>query len=327
MTASTPSSAPQRASRTEPLFACRGLTKRFGRTLAVDDVGFHVAPGEAYGLLGPNGAGKTTTISMSCGLLEADAGEVTLDGVRLADAPTRVKAGIGYVPQEIALYPDLSARENLTFFGRLYGMGGGELRARVGEVLELVELEDRADERLDTYSGGMKRRINIAAGLLHRPKLLVLDEPTVGVDPQSRNAILERVAQLNREGMALLYTSHYMEEVERLCDRIGIMDGGRMIAEGSRRELVDRVGQADRIELDVERDAERLAEAFRRLDAVTQAQTTDRQVVLLAADGRALLPALLEVAERDGVVVKGVQVIEPDLEAVFLHLTGKALRD
>jgi ABC-2 type transport system ATP-binding protein len=327
MTASTPSSAPQRASRTEPLFACRGLTKRFGRTLAVDDVGFHVAPGEAYGLLGPNGAGKTTTISMSCGLLEADAGEVTLDGVRLADAPTRVKAGIGYVPQEIALYPDLSARENLTFFGRLYGMGGVELRARVGEVLELVELEDRADERLDTYSGGMKRRINIAAGLLHRPKLLVLDEPTVGVDPQSRNAILERVAQLNREGMALLYTSHYMEEVERLCDRIGIMDGGRMIAEGSRRELVDRVGQADRIELDVERDAERLAEACRRLDAVTQAQTTDRQVVLLAADGRALLPALLEVAERDGVAVKGVQVIEPDLEAVFLHLTGKALRD
>ena len=311
----------------EPLFACRGLTKRFGRTLAVDDVGFHVAPGEAYGLLGPNGAGKTTTISMLCGLLDADAGAVTLDGARLADAPTRVKAGIGYVPQEIALYPDLSARENLTFFGRLYGMGGRELRARVAEVLELVELEDRADERLDTYSGGMKRRINIAAGLLHRPKLLVLDEPTVGVDPQSRNAILERVAQLNREGMALLYTSHYMEEVERLCDRIGIMDGGRMIAEGSRRHLVDRVGQADRIELDVERDAERLAEACRRLDAVTQAQTTDRQVVLLAADGRALLPALLEVAEREGVAVKGVQVIEPDLEAVFLHLTGKALRD
>jgi ABC-2 type transport system ATP-binding protein len=311
----------------EPFFACRGLTKRFGRTLAVDDVGFRVAPGEAYGLLGPNGAGKTTTISMLCGLLEADAGEVALGGTRLADAPTRVKAGIGYVPQEIALYPDLSARENLTFFGRLYGMGGRELRARVGEVLELVELEDRADERLDTYSGGMKRRINIAAGLLHRPKLLVLDEPTVGVDPQSRNAILERVAQLNREGMALLYTSHYMEEVERLCDRIGIMDGGRMIAEGSRRELVDRIGQADRIELDVERDAERLAEACGRLDAVSQAQTADRQVVLLAADGRALLPALLEVAEREGVAVKGVQVIEPDLEAVFLHLTGKALRD
>jgi ABC-2 type transport system ATP-binding protein len=327
MTAPRKSAGTPSASRREPLFSCRGLTKRFGRTVAVDDVGFHVAPGEAYGLLGPNGAGKTTTISMLCGLLDADAGEVSLDGARLTDAPTRVKAGIGYVPQEIALYPDLSARENLTFFGRLYGIGGRELRARVSEVLELVELEDRADERIDTYSGGMKRRINIAAGLLHRPKLLVLDEPTVGVDPQSRNAILERVVQLNREGMALLYTSHYMEEVERLCDRIGIMDGGRMIAEGSRRELVDRIGQADRIELDVERDAERLAQACRRLDAVTQAQTSDRQVVLLAADGRALLPALLEVAEREGVAVKGVQVIEPDLEAVFLHLTGKALRD
>jgi ABC-2 type transport system ATP-binding protein len=286
-----------------------------------------VERGELFGLLGPNGAGKTTTISMLCGLLEADAGEVTLAGARLADAPTAVKAGIGYVPQEIALYPDLSARENLTFFGRLYGMGGRELSARVGEVLELVELADRAEERIDTYSGGMKRRINIAAGLLHRPKLLVLDEPTVGVDPQSRNAILERVAQLNREGMALLYTSHYMEEVERLCDRIGIMDGGRMIAEGSRRELVDRIGQADRIELDVERDAARLAEACQRLDAVGQARATDRQVVLLADDGRALLPTLLDVAEREGVVVRGVQVIEPDLEAVFLHLTGKALRD
>lgn len=311
----------------EPLFACRGLTKRFGRTVAVDDVGFEIAPGEAYGLLGPNGAGKTTTISVLCGLLDADAGEVTLAGARLADAPTAVKAGIGFVPQEIALYTDLSARENLVFFGRLYGMRGRELTARVGEVLELVDLEDRAEERIGTYSGGMKRRINIAAGLLHRPKLLVLDEPTVGVDPQSRNAILERVAQLNREGMSLLYTSHYMEEVERLCDRIGILDGGRMIAEGSRRELVERSGQADRIELDVERDAERLAETCRGLDAVAQARAADRQVVLLAEDGRALLPTLLQVAERLGVAVKGMQVIEPDLEAVFLHLTGKALRD
>jgi ABC-2 type transport system ATP-binding protein len=310
-----------------PLLACHGLVKRFGRTLAVDDVGFEIAPGEAYGLLGPNGAGKTTTISMLCGLLDLDAGEVTVAGASLRAKPTSVKAAIGYVPQEIALYPDLTARENLTFFGRLYGMGGRELTARTAEVLELVELEGRADERIDTYSGGMKRRVNIAAGLLHRPTLLVLDEPTVGVDPQSRNAILERVAQLNREGMALLYTSHYMEEVERLCDRIGIMDGGRMIAEGTRRELVDRIGQADRIELDVERDAERLAEACQRLDAVGQARAAERQVVLLARDGRALLPALLEVAEREGVAVKGVQVIEPDLEAVFLHLTGKALRD
>lgn len=314
-------------SEAEPLVRCRGLTKRYGRTLAVDDVGFEIAPGEAYGLLGPNGAGKTTTIAMLCGLLEADAGEVELAGARLADAPMAVKAAIGYVPQEIALYPDLTARENLAFFGRLYAMGGRDLTARIEEVLELVELDDRADERIDTYSGGMKRRINIAAGLLHRPRLLVLDEPTVGVDPQSRNAILERVAQLNREGMALLYTSHYMEEVERLCDRIGIMDGGRMIAEGTRRELVDGVGQADRVELDVERDAAALAETLGALDAVRQAQAADRRVILLADDGRALLPSLLDRAQAAGVPVKGVQVIEPDLEAVFLHLTGKALRD
>lgn len=312
---------------TDALFRCSGLVKRFGATVAVEDVSFEIGPGEAYGLLGPNGAGKTTTISMLAGLLEPDAGDVVLDGRSLAREPRAVKAAIGFVPQEIALYPDLSARENLMFFGRLYGLGGRALRGRVTEVLELVELADRGDDRIDSYSGGMKRRINVAAGLLHRPKLLVLDEPTVGVDPQSRNAILERIAELNRDGMALLYTSHYMEEVERLCDRIGILDGGSMIAEGSRRELVDSIGQADRVELDVERDAGRLADAFAHLASVREAQVVERQVILLVDDGRAALPQLIEVAEREGVSVKGIQVIEPDLEAVFLHLTGKALRD
>jgi len=196
-----------------------GLTKRFGRTLAVDDVSFHIAPGEAYGLLGPNGAGKTTTISMLCGLLTADAGRVTIAGATLADEPMTVKANIGYVPQDVALYHDLTAAENLRFFGRLYGLRGRELGARVDEVLDLVDLCDRARDRIDTFSGGMKRRINSATGLLHRPRLLVLDEPTVGVDPQSRNAILERVGDLNRERMALLYTSHYMDEVERCIPR------------------------------------------------------------------------------------------------------------
>jgi ABC-2 type transport system ATP-binding protein len=311
----------------DPLFACHGLRKRFGSAVAVEDVAFTIGEGEAYGLLGPNGAGKTTTISMICGLLESDAGEVTLAGARLADAPARVKAQIGYVPQEIALYPDLSARENLTFFGRLYGLGGRALRARIDEVLELVDLAARADDRVGTYSGGMKRRINIAAGLLHRPRLLVLDEPTVGVDPQSRNAILERVAELNRDGMALLYTSHYMEEVERLCDRIGILDGGRMIAEGTRRELVDRLDRADRIELELDGDASAVADALAALDEVERAQAGERRVSLLARSGRRLLPRLLAEVERRGASVTSAQVIEPDLEAVFLHLTGKALRD
>ena len=309
------------------LFTCRGLAKRFGATLAVDDVGFSIAAGEAYGLLGPNGAGKTTTISMLCGLLEPDAGEVTLAGRELASDPTGVKGAIGYVPQEIALYADLSARENLTFFGRLYGLAGRELNARVAEVLELVELADRGDDRIDTYSGGMKRRINIAAGLLHRPKLLVLDEPTVGVDPQSRNAILDRVAELNRDGMALLYTSHYMEEVERLCDRIGILDGGRMIAEGTRRELVDRLDRADRVELELDGDVTAVADGLKALEDVERVQAADRRVSLLVRSGRNVLPMLLEQAERQGAAVTSAQVIEPDLEAVFLHLTGKALRD
>lgn len=316
-----------RACASTPVFACRGLRKRFGATTAVDDVGFQVEAGEAYGLLGPNGAGKTTTILMACGLLRADAGEVVVAGTRLADAPEAAKASIGYVPQEIALYPDLTAEENLTFFGRLYGLHGRSLRARVAEVLDLVGLMERARERIDTFSGGMKRRINIGAGLLHRPKLLVLDEPTVGVDPQSRHAILQRIAELNRGGMALLFTSHYMEEVERVCDRVGIMDGGRMIAEGTRRALVTSMGQADRIELDVDGDVAALARACEALPDVTQARAADRRVTLLAHGGRALLPALLGAARDEGVAVTGVQVIEPDLEAVFLHLTGKALRD
>lgn len=311
----------------EALFACRGLKKQFGTLTAVDGVGFEIAPGESYGLLGPNGAGKTTTISMLCGLLQPDQGEVVIAGRQLADDPTGAKAAIGLVPQEIALYPDLSAKENLYFFGRLYGLRGPDLKQRVAEVLELVGLEDRANGRIETFSGGMKRRINIAAGLLHRPSLLVLDEPTVGVDPQSRNAILERVAELRRSGVALLYTSHYMEEVERLCDRIGIMDAGRMIAEGTRRELVASVGQADRIELDIEGNAAVFAKACEKLPAVSQASAGEGQVTLLATGGRALLPTLLEQAEHSGVSMTGMQVIEPDLEAVFLHLTGKALRD
>ncbi len=313
------------------LFTCHDLHKRYGDTLAVNGVGFEVAAGEAYGLLGPNGAGKTTTISMICGLLAPDRGEVILDGVRLADDPRAVKAAIGYVPQEIALYPDLTAHENLDFFGRLYGLGGHALRRRIGEVLAFVDLADRARDRVDTFSGGMKRRLNIAVGLLHRPRLLILDEPTVGVDPQSRNAILERVAELRRDGLALIYTSHYMEEVERLCDRIGIVDHGRMIAEGTREELVGGLDQGDRIDLELAAASHDLAgaltDALRALDGVTQATAEGTQLTLLGRGGRSLLPLLLERAAALGAEVVGVQVTAPDLETVFLQRTGKALRD
>jgi ABC-2 type transport system ATP-binding protein len=233
----------------EPVLDCRDLRRRYGQRLAVDGVGLRVDPGETYGLLGPNGAGKTTTISMICGLLRRDGGEVTVAGSSLDRDPGAVKAAIGYVPQDIALYPDLSGGENLRFWGRMQGLSGRELAARVEAVLELVGLADRARDKVADYSGGMQRRLNIGAGLLHRPRLLVLDEPTVGVDPQSRNAILENVEALEGEGVAVLYTTDYMEEAERLCDRVGIIDQGRLIAEGTRRELVAKLGQRDRIEL------------------------------------------------------------------------------
>ena len=315
--------APGRA----PLLACAGLRKAFGQLTAVDGVSFSIAPGEAYGLLGPNGAGKTTTISMLCGLLVPDAGEVIVAGHSMAGDARRAKAAIGYVPQDVALFPDLTARENLAFFGRLYGLRGAALKERVESTLEVVGLSDRGSDRIATYSGGMKRRVNIAAGLLHEPRLVVLDEPTVGVDPQSRNAILESVAALSDEGTAILYTSHYMEEVERLCDRVGIVDSGRMVAEGTRRELVARLGQRDRVELVVDGDAAAVARACEGLPGVEEGTATDQAVTLLVSDGRGLLADIIATATTAGATVTSVEVIEPDLEAVFLHLTGKALRD
>ena len=310
-----------------PVLWCKDLRKRFKERLAVDGVGFEVAPGETYGLLGPNGAGKTTTISMICGLLRRDGGEVTVAGASLDRDPGQVKAAIGYVPQDVALYPDLSGLENLRFWGRMYGLAGRDLAERVETTLEVVGLTERAGDKVGDYSGGMERRLNIAAGLLHRPRLLVLDEPTAGVDPQSRNAILTQVEALGGEGVGVLYTTHYMEEAERLCDRVGIIDQGRLIAEGTRRDLVARVGERDRIELAATGDLAALAAAAARLDGVDEAGVVAGGVHLVARDAGPLLPRLLEAAEHAGARVTSVELAEPDLEAVFLHLTGKALRD
>jgi ABC-2 type transport system ATP-binding protein len=303
------------------------LTRRFGERIAVDDVSFEIAAGETYGLLGPNGAGKTTTIRMLCGLLRKDAGEVTIGGQPIDETTTAARAQIGYVPQDVALYPDLTARENLRFFGRLYGMRGRALNERVDEMLDVTDLAERADERVEAFSGGMRRRLNIGAGLLHRPALLVLDEPTVGVDPQSRHAILESVRRLGAGGTAVLYTTHYMEEAERVCDRVGIIDHGRLVAEGTRRELVAMVAERDRIALTASGDLERFAARVRELEGIESADIADHEVHLLAKEGRRLLPAVLDLAERSGATVSSVEVVEPDLEAVFLHLTGTALRE
>jgi ABC-2 type transport system ATP-binding protein len=310
-----------------PLLECRDLRKRYGERTAVDGISFTIAAGETYGLLGPNGAGKTTTISMVCGLLRRDGGEVFVAGRPVDTGATEAKASIGYVPQDLAIYPDLTARENLQFFGRLQRLGGRELDRRLDEILALTDLADRAKDRVDSFSGGMKRRLNIGIGLLHKPALLVLDEPTVGVDPQSRNAILSSVADLGREGIAVLYTTHYMEEAERLCDRIGIIDEGRIRAEGTRRELVALVGQKDRVELVASGAVGPATTALEALDFVEKATRGDGTIELVVDEARNHLPGILETAASQGAIIKSVEVVEPDLEAVFLHLTGKALRD
>jgi len=306
---------------------CDGLRRSFGKLVAVGRVGFHIDPGETYGLLGPNGAGKTTTISMIAGLLERDAGKVTVAGEPMTTHSVRAKSALGYVPQDLAIYPDLSGRENLMFFARLYGMPTAQAKSRSQEVLALTGLADRAGDQTKQYSGGMKRRLNIGIGLLHRPRLLILDEPTVGVDPQSRNAILESVEGLSGAGMAVLYTTHYMEEAERLCDRIGIIDHGKLIAEGTRAELVGMVGEGDQVRLSATGDLAGAAASLAARPWVRQAKALDGSIDLVVENARSELPVLLTDVAAAGVTVRSVEVTEPDLEAVFLHLTGRALRD
>lgn len=311
----------------ENILETEGLTKSFGHIEAVKDVSFRIAEGETYGLLGPNGSGKTTTISMICGLLEADAGTVMVGGMPMTPGALKPKSLIGLVPQELAIYPDLSARENLMFFGRLYNIAPAELSNRVDEVLQVIGLADRAKDRAGGYSGGMKRRLNIGIGLIHAPTLLILDEPTVGVDPQSRNAILEAIEQLARAGIAVLYTTHYMEEAQRLCDRVAIIDGGTIRAEGTQPELVQLVGENELIRVSGTGEIDGATNAVKAVAGVADASHGAEEVSILTANAGAVLTEVLQVLSASGMDVGSVVVEKPDLETVFLHLTGKALRD
>jgi ABC-2 type transport system ATP-binding protein len=305
----------------------QGLYKAFGDLHAVQGVSFDVQAGEIFSLLGPNGAGKTTTISMLSTLLRPDQGDALVMGHSIFKDPMGVKSVLGVVPQEIALYEDLSARENLTFWGKMYGLRGDLLKTRVDELLEIIELTDRADGRVGKFSGGMKRRVNIAVALLHKPQVIYMDEPTVGIDPQSRRSILDSVVALKNQGMTVLYTTHYMEEAEELSDHIAIMDHGKLIALGSQSELVKMIGQVSRISLTLNVDNERVLDAWKAIPGVHQVTKEDDHLVVLVEDSNQALPRLFDATMAQGLRITSVDIQEPNLESVFLRLTGRALRD
>ncbi len=302
------------------------VRKRYGATTAVDGVSFEVRVGECFGLLGPNGAGKTTTLSMVSTLIRPESGRVTVGGHDVAVDPSAVRRVLGYVPQELSLYSELTARENLEFFGRLFGIPSSNLRPRVDAALDIAGLVDRAADRVDTFSGGMKRRLNLAAGLVHEPSLVLLDEPTVGVDPQSRNHLFDMVQALKRKGVTLVYTTHYMEEAERLCDRIGIMDHGKIVAVGTRDELLAKIGAREQLELTlpdgVAPDGPAVASAL-----AGYATAIHENTITLPVEGVATLMKVLDRFAAGGVRPQAVTLRKPDLETVFLALTGRALRD
>lgn len=305
----------------------QNLHKDFGDVYAVRGISFDVEAGEIFSLLGPNGAGKSTIISMLSGLLEPTSGDALVMGHSILHDQMEVKAAIGIVPQEIALYEDLSARENLDFWGRMYGLRGAVLDQRVNEVLEVVGLSDRQKGRVSKFSGGMKRRLNIGIALLHRPDVLIMDEPTVGIDPQTRRNILDSVKAFNEQGMTILYTTHYMEEAQELSDHIAIIDQGEVIAHGTHDELVKIVGELDRIDLTINNESERVMTAWRNTEGVHQISAENGEITLLVDDSNLVLPRLFEMATDAGARVTSVEIQEPNLEAVFLHLTGRALRD
>jgi len=309
----------------ESVIEVRSLVKRYGELVAVNAVSFKVAKGEIFGLLGPNGAGKTTTISILSCITPPTSGSAMVSGIDVVTDSLTARSKIGVVPQEIALYPTLSARDNLMFWGRMYGLPNRTLTRRVDELLSIVQLSDRASSRIDTFSGGMKRRINIAAGLLHRPDVLFLDEPTVGIDPQTRRNILDLIKELNAEGLTILYTTHYLEEAEFLCNRVGIMDEGKMIAVGTRDELTESIGATGVIAVRADGLNDALVDWLAALPAVSKVARNEDGLTLNVVRGADLLPTVVEKLAGSGVDIHSLDVTVPNLESVFLHLTGRRL--
>jgi len=302
------------------------LVKKFNGHTAVDGVSFEINRGEIFGLLGPNGAGKSTIISILCCLLEPTLGSVIIDGSDIRRNANNIKKIIGVVPQEISLYHTLTARENLAFYGKIYGLSGRALKTRVEALLDMVGLTERADDLLEGYSGGMKRRINIAAALLHEPSILYLDEPTTGVDPQSRRRIYDTIQDLNRQGMTVLLTTHQMEDAEKLCHRIAIMDKGKLIALDTLKGLLELVGESDLIHVLAPEILPGPVESIKRMPDVQKVSLDDGNMSIQLVRGRESLVGIIDILTSSKTQVESIYIKEPDLETLFLHLTGTKLR-
>ncbi|MHC0038337.1 ABC transporter ATP-binding protein [Pseudoneobacillus sp. C159] len=305
----------------------KNLVKRYGDFVALDHINFQINEGEIYGLLGPNGAGKTTTISILSGLTKYDSGDVILFGKEVKRHEMDVKQQLGIVPQEIALFEDLTAYENLDYFGRLYGLKGTLLKERIEEALEFTGLTDRKKDRPKGFSGGMKRRLNIAAAILHHPKLIIMDEPTVGIDPQSRNHILQSIKELNRMGSTIIYTSHYMEEVEEICTKIAIVDHGRVIAQGTKEELTALVSSEQKLVLELSSTSVSMIETIKQIASVRECSARGNELIVIGKKGEPFVNRVIEIITNENIEIQSFNVEKPSLEAVFLTLTGRSLRD
>lgn len=305
----------------------KDVIKRYGDKLSVDHLNLDIQQGEIFGLLGPNGAGKSTTINMIVGLLRMDQGEIRVDGISVKEQVLEVKRRIGLVPQDLALYEGMSSADNVAFFGKLYGLRGRELKERTAEALRFVGLEDRAKQQPKTFSGGMKRRLNIACAIMHHPKLIIMDEPTVGIDPQSRNHILESVRELNRMGSTVIYTSHYMEEVSAICDRVAIIDQGHVIACGTQEELRERVAGEEKIKIKAAGIGEAALQELRMHPRISRVLQQEQDLELFTPSSQNDLQDILYICAKHDAVVHSVVCEQPTLETLFLSLTGRKLRD
>ncbi len=306
----------------------KDVVKRYGSKIPVDHLSLKIEEGEIFGLLGPNGAGKSTMIKMICGLIKIDSGSIHVNRLGVHEVPMETKKLIGLVPQDLAIYDNLTAKENLNFFARLYGLRGTLLKDRVNEALEFVGLTDKQNDKPDTFSGGMKRRLNIACGIMHHPKVVIMDEPTVGIDPQSRNHILDAVRTLNKLGSTVIYTSHYMEEVEAISSRVGIMDHGRLIALGTRQELVSQMGQEEKIVIEAQFIHPQVIEELEQHIGIQDVRVSNETTVdILLKSSQTYLQDILFIFAKHEVAIRTLSRIEPNLESLFLTLTGRTLRD